>query len=94
MRWQAVIILIALAFTIIVPPSFTLIVNHAGQPVLGALDVCHSAVPALSSNGHMPCLSECPCKQIPALSVAYSEESDPLFTAFLIISRTDRPPRA
>jgi hypothetical protein len=60
MKWNAVIVLLAIALGIFAPPSLPAMIAHGGQASIGILDVCHSAAPALSSNGEMPCVSECP----------------------------------
>ena len=93
MRWQTVIVLIAVAFTIVAPHSFAIAVGHDQEPVLGMLDVCHSAAPALASNGEMPCMNECPCRHVPASPVAYNKQTNPLFSEFLLITRNERPPQ-
>ena len=94
MRWQAVIVLMALAFIITLPPSFSVSGGSDEQPVLGALDVCHSATPALASNGGMPCVNECPCNPVPAPSLTYSRQTNPVITDTLLISRNERPPQS
>jgi hypothetical protein len=91
MRWRAVIVLLAITLSIIVPPSLTL-AGHGGQAAIGTLDVCHSAVPALSSNGEMPCLNTCSNSLLPLASqevihmVTLPEK--PYFIAF----QDERPP--
>lgn len=94
MRWQAVILLIALALTAALPPSLAFAPDSDEQPSLGTLNVCHSAAPALSSNGDMPCVNECPCRHVPAVSVALTKPNVPLFPEFLLISGNERPPQA
>jgi hypothetical protein len=93
MRWQVVIVLAALAFTIMVPPSFPLVIDRDGQTVLGTLDVCHTVTPALASNGEMPCMNECPCRHVPASSIVYCKQIDPLLSEFLLITRNEHPPQ-
>jgi hypothetical protein len=92
MRWRAVIVLLAITFSIIVPPSLTL-AGHGGQAAIGTLDVCHSAIPALSSNGEMPCLNECSNSLLPlALQEVIhivSLPDKPVFIAF----QDERPPK-
>jgi hypothetical protein len=59
MKLSVVIVLLAIALGVLAPPSLPLMIIHDGQSSIGVLDVCHSAVPALSSSGEMPCVSEC-----------------------------------
>ena len=94
MKRLAAIILLAIAVGIVIPPSLSLTIVHGGQKTIGALDVCHSSVPALSSNGEMPCMSICPGKQHPVLSVIYSTREKPLFTQTLFPLDNEHPPKA
>jgi hypothetical protein len=64
MRWQAIIVLLAITLSVFVPPSLSL-TGSCGQAAIGTLDVCHSAIPALSSNGEMPCMNECSNAHLP-----------------------------
>jgi hypothetical protein len=75
------------------PPSFSSVIGHDNKPVLGTLDVCHTATPALASNGEMPCMNECPCGHVPASPVAFAKQFDPLISEFLLITRNERPPQ-
>ena len=93
MKWQALIILAAIVVSIIVPSSLPLLFNHDGQTAIGTLDVCHSATPALSSNGDMPCVNEWPC-HAPLLDLsAVFEIKSPPFKPFLIAFQDERPPK-
>lgn len=93
MRSVSLIVLLAVAFGVIVPPLIPM-AAHDEFPMIGTLDVCNSAVPALSSNGEMPCMNECPCKQGPAPVIVYAEKIDLLFTHFLLASQNELPPKA
>ena len=92
MRWHAIIVLLAITFSIIVPPSLPL-AGRGGPAAIGTLDVCHSAIPALSSNGEMPCLNECSNAPLPlALQEVVhivSPPDKPVFIAF----QDERPPK-
>lgn len=91
MRWQAVIVLLAIAFSIVVPPSLPLI-GHGGQMAIGTLDVCHSTAPALSSNGEMPCLNEYLSSPLPlALQEVIHLVSLPDRSVFIVF-QDERPP--
>ena len=95
MRSVTFILLIVLTFTVLAPAtSFTLIVVNDGRSFLGMLDVCHSAAPALSSNGEMPCVSACPCSSVPMFHLASIAPSPQIFTELLLASRNEQPPRS
>lgn len=96
MRWQAVIVLFALAFTIAVPPFCRISIDrdHDDRPVLVTVNVCHAAAPALSSNGDMPCVHECPCTHPPVIIVESFEPAAAVFSPVLLSFRYDRPPKA
>lgn len=57
MKWQALIVLLAIALSIVLPPSLPFLSDHGAMAAIGTLDVCHSATPALSSSGEMPCVN-------------------------------------
>jgi hypothetical protein len=92
MRWCAVIVLLAITLSIIVPPTLTP-AGHGGQAVIGILDVCHTAIPALSSNGEMPCLNECSNSLLPLAL----QEVVPIVTLpekpYFIAFQDERPPK-
>jgi hypothetical protein len=93
MRWQAIIVLLAVALSIVVPPSLSLTIADGGHSMIGTLDVCHSAAPALSSNGEMPCVNECPCRPLPLAQKKVSEIANPPFKPLLIAFQDERPPK-
>ena len=94
MRWKALIVLLTIALGLIVPPSLALNNALGGQTTIGTLDVCSSATPALSANGEMPCVNECPCKQVPLSAVGQAGPVRHIFTQTLIPAQNDRPPKA
>jgi hypothetical protein len=94
MRWQAVIILLAIAFSIIIPPSLPMIIVHDGHASIGSLDVCNSSTPAVSARGDMPCVNECPCQSLPLARIASVEIEKTPFRPFLIAFQDERPPKA
>lgn len=95
MKPVSCILLVVLLLTALSPLSaLTFPVKGHEEPVLGTLDVCRSASPALSSNGSMPCMSECPATHVPAQIVAVAQCCIPLFSQFLLPSQNDRPPQA
>jgi hypothetical protein len=93
MKWQAAIVLLAIVVSIIVPPSLSLTVAHGKQAAIGALDVCHSATPALSSHGDMPCMHESPRRFLPLSQNKTAEITIPPFAPFLMAFQDERPPK-
>jgi hypothetical protein len=93
MRWQAIIVLLAVALSIVVPPSLSLTIADGGHAMIGTLDVCHSTAPALSSNGEMPCVNECPCHPLPLAQKKVPEIANSLFKPLLIAFQDERPPK-
>jgi hypothetical protein len=93
MKWQAVIVLLAITLSIVVPPSLPFLSGHGAMASIGTLDVCHSATPALSSNGDMPCVNECPCRPLPLAQnkviIVPNSHLSPYFIAF----QDERPPK-
>ena len=92
MRWQSIILLLAITLSIVVPPSLQL-AGRGAQAAIGTLDVCHSATPALSSDGEMPCLTECSGSPLPlALQEVIHLLSLP-DTSIFIAFQDERPPK-
>ncbi len=94
MKWQAIIILAAIALSSVIPPSLPLLSYNGTQAAIGTLDVCHSAIPALSSSGEMPCVGECPCLPSPLSRTEVLHTSNPLGKPYLIPFQDERPPKA
>jgi len=94
MRMKAIIILLAIMLSIVLPPSLPYTISHEGQASIGILDVCHSTTPALSSNGDMPCINGCPCNPLP-LALQDTMKIVPLLSKpFLISYQDERPPKS
>ena len=94
MKWQVVLILLSIALSIIVPPGMPLITDHVRSSVIGTLDVCHSAMPALSSNGDMPCVNEYQCRLMPLQLCKLSVITAPFFKPLIVSFQDERPPKA
>ena len=94
MKWKALIVLMALALSIVAPPSLPWLANTGSEAEIGTLDVCHSAMPALSGTGDMPCMNECPCVHAPLMANIGSTISHFLFKPQLIAFQDERPPRS
>jgi hypothetical protein len=93
MRLQAVMALLAIAFSIAVPPFLPLTIDHGWQAAIGTIDVCHTATPVLSSNGDMPCMNECPCNRLPLAQNKVPEIVNSPFRPFLIAFQDEHPPK-
>jgi len=94
MRWNAIIVLLAIALSIVVPPVLPIMVAQGSQAELGTLDVCHSATPALSSNGDMPCINESMNWPLPQGLSKVSAVAAPCFKPFSIAFQDERPPKS
>jgi hypothetical protein len=94
MRWQALIVLIAIIVSIVSPPSLPQTFAKEGKSVIGILNVCHSATPALSSSGDMLCVTECSFSQVPAPFVASSESPHYFLTQIHFPKLNEHPPKA
>jgi hypothetical protein len=95
MRWVSFILLVVLAFTVLAPLSpLSLVIDRHEQPLLGNLDVCNSAAPALSSNGEMPCVNTIPSKLPLYLGITTSDPFHPLFSEIVFTAPNEQPPKA
>ena len=95
MKPTAYLLLIVLAFTVVAPmTSFTFIGRSDGGTFLGELDVCHSAAPALSANGEMPCVGMTSGIVLPSFSIAISAPVQPVFTELILSGSTEHPPQS
>jgi hypothetical protein len=94
MKWQAFIVLLAIALSVVLPPSLPFLSDHGAMAAIGTLDVCHSAMPALSANGDMPCVNECSCRPLPLAECKNAEVFTPPFKPLLIAFQDERPPEA
>ena len=94
MRWQSIIVLLAIALSIVAPPALPIMVAQGGQAEIGTLDVCHSAIPALSSSGDMPCINECMSLPLSQGLSKISARATPRFKPFCIAFQDERPPKS
>ena len=94
MKWQALIVLLALALGVAAPPSLSWLANTDNEAEIGILDVCHSTNPSLSAGSDIPCISECLGHHAPLITSSLQEITSvalkPLFIAF----QDERPPQA
>ena len=95
MRLVTLTLLVVLMFTALGPLTvFTFTAVDDGSCFFGNLDVCHTAAPALSSNGEMPCVGLAPCSAAPTLSISFIEPAHPVYAELILTSRTEHPPRS
>jgi hypothetical protein len=91
MSWQALIVILALALSIVGAPSI--------RPELGYLDhganeygIERSSDPILLLGMDMPCLNQFLCKSLPLSLDNTSNVIRPLFLSFLLACQDERPP--
>ncbi len=94
MKWQAVIVLLAIALAVIAPPALPLVIARGGHAEIGALDVCHSEIPAVAANGEMPCINSMPAVYRPASIVTYTISQKPFFLRAIFTLDNEHPPKA
>jgi hypothetical protein len=94
MKWQTVIVLLAIGISIAVPPSFPVTSDHSNHAMIGNIDVCHQAAPALATNGGMPCLHQCTCDFLPLALDKIADIVNPRIKPLLIAFQDERPPKS
>jgi len=95
MKQLTYILLVVIAFTVFVPMTlFTLMIVNDGGSFLGNLDVCHSAAPALSSSGEMPCVTASICISTPLLTESTNDSLHNVILELILSSRNEQPPQS
>jgi len=94
MKWQAVMVLLAIGLSIAVPPFFSVPSDHGKHAMIGNLDVCHQAAPALSANGSIPCVHQCPCDHRPPFQDSIVNIVNPRIKPRLMAFQEERPPKS
>jgi hypothetical protein len=94
MKWQAVIVLLAIALTITIPPSLSFTCGNAEHTMIVNLDICHSKVPALSPGRSMPFIQERLSHPLPPLLQETSEVINHLCKPVITAFQDERPPKA
>ena len=95
MKLVASILLVLLVITAVAPVTcFAIVITNDGSSFLGNLDVCHSATPALSSNGEAPCVSLAFCSIVPSFSVSFTEPVHPVYSELILTSSSEHPPKS
>ncbi len=94
MKWQAVIVLLAIALTVLAPPALPLITARGQAAQIGDLDVCHSSFPAIAANGEMPCINSLPAVHRPVGFITHAVTQKPFFLQSLFTFDSEHPPKA
>jgi hypothetical protein len=95
MRSVSFMLLAVIVVTIFAPMTlFTPMAVNDGRSFLGNLDVCHSATPAVSSNGEMPCVAASICSAAPLLTASSHYALQKVFLELILSSRNEQPPRS
>jgi hypothetical protein len=89
MRPVSVMLLIALALTVLSPAAVFHPCGGSGTAAIGTLDVCHTAAPVV--NPELPYISICPCTPLP-LQLAGICEPNPLVLNLLVPAFQDEHP--
>jgi hypothetical protein len=92
MKWQTIIVLVAIAFSVLSPLSVHLTIEY-GQTSIGTFDVCHAGSLAVSSIHEMPCFIENLCVLIPPASPTRAENFSPVSQLPIIAFRDEHPPK-
>ncbi len=94
MRWLAVVLLIVIAFAVVIPPSFYMTTRGSFTAEIGTMDICHSATPALASDGEMPMMCGCPCTPAPPALIGDYRFVKTSFHTPVLIREDVQPPEA
>lgn len=95
MKWKALIVLLAIALSIVAPPSLPFLFDHGAIEAIETLDVCHSAIPALSSNGEMPWVNAATAADLlPSTLLEISQIVNSPCKPCFIAYQDERPPKS
>ncbi len=94
MKWQAIIVLLAITLTILAPSALPLMSVKGGHTQIGTLDVCHSEIPAVASNGEMPFINSIPAVPRPVNFVTVTASQKPFFLQSFFTFDCEHPPKA
>lgn len=93
MKRLAVIVLLANILSFFAPVSFSVMLSGDGHLMLGTLDVCHSATPALSSHGELLYLNEYPYQLLSPLPGLTAPLASPTRQTYLFGLQDELPPK-
>lgn len=92
MKWQTLIVVLAVSFNVLSPLSVHLTIGH-GQSSIGTFDVCHAGSLAVSSIHEMPSVTEKLCVLIPPASLARAPYFSRVTRLPIITFRDEQPPK-
>jgi hypothetical protein len=93
MKWKILLVLFAFVLSVTTPPSLPWLADNGQEAAIGTLDLCHAGSPAVTGNGDMPCIQECPCHPLPLVMISVSELPHTSFEPLLIAFQDERPPQ-
>ena len=92
MKVRSVIVLFAIAFSVLSPLSVRLTIAH-GQTSIETFDVCHAGSPALSTSIDMPCISQPIYHPYLASRVEGTQILDPALKRLISTFQEEHPPK-
>lgn len=94
MKLKSTFLLIAVAWSLVLPLHISVPASGHTTQSLCTLDVCHSGDGALSVNADMPVVHECPCRHLVIeAKIAFEPFENPLVPTGIPF-RKEQPPRA
>ena len=92
MKARSVIVLLAIAFSVLSPVSVHLTIAH-GQTSIGTFDVCHAGSLALSTSHDMPCVSQPIYRLYLPSFVEDAQIPDPALKLIIAAFQEEHPPK-
>lgn len=93
MKWQTIIVVVAIAFSVLSPLSVHLTIEY-GQTSIGTFDVCHAGSLAVSANHEILCITGDSSGLIPLRSTESAAIPSAVRKLLIIASQEERPPKA
>ncbi|MFN3480547.1 MAG: hypothetical protein ACK415_09185 [Thermodesulfovibrionales bacterium] len=94
MRLKAIIVILSILLSILVPVSFEVtIADNNKVSVIATLDVCHAKSPISASAQDIPLINEAQCALCEVDFTGYIKLSNPHSEYLIITFQKERPPR-
>jgi hypothetical protein len=93
MRVKSIIVLIAIAFSILSPLSLHLTIAQ-GHASIEGLDVCHAGSFALAPGHDVPCISEPLYRPCSPSRIENAQIQEPTLRVLIAASQEERPPKS